>query len=158
MATSPKLPCRLRHIACGALLALAGCAQSVQTAQAPAGPIPAGQARIWFYRDYEPSVSRNFANIDLNGARVLSISPSGGVIYRDVPPGHYHIAPESVGVDINQAKDIDLAPGQEAFAKLLADNSWVSGGDQTDFHRDTFYISLMPPDVARAQMAVARPI
>ncbi|HYM71887.1 MAG TPA: hypothetical protein VET89_02825 [Stellaceae bacterium] len=139
-----------------AMLALAGCAAPVQVAQAPAGPIPPGQARIWFYREYEPSVSRNFANIDLNGARVATVPPFGAAIYRDVAPGHYLISPESMGSDVNQSKEIDLRPGQEVFAKVLADNTWVSGGDLNDYHRDTFYISLIPPEVARAQIALNR--
>ena len=61
-----------------------------------------------------------------------------------------------MGSDVNQSKEIDLRPGQEVFAKVLADNTWVSGGDLNDYHRDTFYISLIPPEVARAQIALNR--
>jgi len=148
---------RLKHIMGGvALLALAGCAPQPQIAQAPPGPIAAGQARIWFYRDYEPSVSRNFANVDLNGARVATVPPYGGAIYRDIPAGHYHIAAESWGTDINQARDIDIGPGQEVFAKVLSDNTWASYGDKTAFQRDTYYIWLIQPDLARAQIAANR--
>jgi hypothetical protein len=144
----------LKRMAGGvAVLALAGCAQPVQVAQAPAGPIPPGQARIWFYRDYEPSVSRNFANIDVNGVRLASVPPAGGPAYRDVAPGHYVIAPESNGVDINQSRQVDLGPGQEAFAKIQTDDSRIAGGDVSEYRRDTFYVWLMAPDLARAQIA-----
>jgi Protein of unknown function (DUF2846) len=120
-------------------------------------PAPAGGARVWFYRDYEPSVSLNVANVMLNGASAGSVQPDGSVFYRDVAPGHYHITVESVGVDVNQDKDIDLAPGQQAYVKILA-GEWVSGGGEfSSFHRDTFYVSLVPPQVAQAELA-ARPI
>ncbi|HWB51697.1 MAG TPA: hypothetical protein VG651_21495 [Stellaceae bacterium] len=133
------------------LVAVAGCATPLQTAALPAGPIPPGQARIWFYRIYDPSLSRNLANIDLNGARVASVPPGAPVVV-DVAPGPYHIAPESVGVDTNQTRDVTLAPGEEVFVKITDDPSWISGGDVTAFHRDTFYAWVVPPQTAKAEM------
>lgn len=148
---------RPAHIAAAAaLLAVTGCALQPQVAQAPPGPLAAGQARIWFYRDYEPSVSRNVANVDLNGARVATIAAVGTPVYRDVPAGHYLIAAESWGTDINQTRNVDLGSGQEVFAKILSDNTWASYGDKTSFQRDTYYIWLIPPDQARAQIAANR--
>jgi hypothetical protein len=134
------------------LLILAGCAAQQQVAAVPVGPIPPGQARIWFYRVYDPSLSRNLANVDLNGVRVVSVMPGDGPAYRDVSPGSYHIAPESIGVDSNQTRDVNLAAGQEIYVKILDDPSWVSGGDRTAYQRDTFYVWLMPPQVAQAEM------
>jgi hypothetical protein len=110
-----------------------------------------GTARIWFYRDYEPSVSMNVANVALNGAFAGSVQADGSAFYRDVPAGHYHITVESFGADVNQAKDVNLAPGQEAYVKVLA-GEWIGGGDRTSFRRDTFYISLVPPQLARAEL------
>lgn len=159
MAASLAFRIHLRRLAAGAaLFALAGCAQFLQMAQAPAGPVAPGQARIWFYRDYEPSVSRNFANVDVNGARVASVPPTGGPVYYDLAPGTYHVSPESIGVDIGQAQDLTLAAGQEVFVKVLADTSWISSGDLTDYHRDTFYLAVVPPVVARAQLGAPRPM
>ena len=100
--------------------------------------MPGGPARIWFYRDYEPSVSCNLANVALNGAIAGSVRPDG-----NVAPGH----------DVNQAKDVDLAAGQEAVVKILALSSWESGGERATYQRDTFHVSLMLPQVARAEMA-----
>jgi hypothetical protein len=133
------------------LLLLAGCAAPPQMA---AGPIPPGQARIWFYRVYDPSLSRNIANVDLNGVRAVSVVPGDGPAYRDVPPGPYHIAPESVGVDANQSRDVTLAAGQEIYVKILDDPVVVSSGDRTQYQRDTFYTWLMPPGVARVEMGM----
>jgi len=75
-----------------------------------------GQGRIWFYRPYEPSESLNLANINVNGSYFGSVA-NGSAFYRDVPPGHYHIAPVSYNRDFNQDKDVDLAPGQRSTSR-----------------------------------------
>src|SRR5262249_42949594 len=106
----------------GALaLILAGCAEqrAVQT------PIPAGQARIWFYRNWLPSESLNLANIEIDGAYAGSVA-NGGVFYRDVPPGTYHVAPESWARDVNQTTNVAVAPGQQAYVKILDLTSWAT--------------------------------
>jgi hypothetical protein len=55
----------------GLMLIAAGCANPPAMPEAPAvaPPVPAGQARIWFYRDWEPSESLNLANIAGRRAR-----------------------------------------------------------------------------------------
>jgi hypothetical protein len=83
---------------------------------------------------------------------VVSVLPGDGPAYRDVAPGHYHVSPESYGVDSNQSRDIDLAAGQTAYAKILDDPTWISSGELNAFQRDTFYVWLMPPQVAQAEM------
>ena len=133
------------------LLIAAGCAARQPVAE---GPIPAGQARIWVYRIWLPSESLNLANIDVNGSYFGSVQ-NGGALYRDVPPGHYHIAPQSYGSDFNQDKDLDLVSGQQAYIKVVSLRAWVLGvgGDESSFDRDTFYAWLIPPDVAQAEIA-----
>ena len=140
--------------ASGLLLIAAGCTQPPATAQLPvaAPPVPAGQARIWFYRDWEPSESLNLANIGVNGSYFGSVA-NGGVFYRDVSPGHYHIAPQSYGQDFNQDKDVDLAAGHQIYCKIASLRSWEEGGDVAVFDRDTFYVWLMAPQVAQAAIA-----
>ena len=47
-----------------------------------------------------------------------------------VPPGHYHIAPESFGRDFNQDRNVDLAPSQQLYLKIVSLDNWgmsVSG-------------------------------
>jgi hypothetical protein len=149
--------CWLQRVAgCAVLVVLAGCA-GAPAAPVVASPVAAGAARIWFYRDYEPSVSLNLANVALNGASAGYVQPDGSPLYRDVSPGHYRITVESPGTDVNQSKDVDLAAGQEAFVKILALSSWESGGEQTTYQRDTFYVSLVSSQVARAELGHARP-
>src|ERR1700676_472630 len=103
----------LASCAAAIIMGLPGCVPA-PAATSVAAAVPAGAARIWFYRDYEPSVSLNNANVELNGALVGTVTADGGAIYRDVAPGHYHITAQSYGRDANQAKDVDLGPGQEA--------------------------------------------
>ena len=57
-------------------LSAVGCAGSPSTAGLAAPPIPPGQARIWFYRVWEPSISVNLANVALNGVAAGSVLPS----------------------------------------------------------------------------------
>jgi hypothetical protein len=139
------------------MLIAAGCADPRAMPEVPAAapPVPAGQARIWFYRDWESSESLNLANIDLNGSYFGSVA-NGGVFYRDVLPGHYHIAPQSYGQDFNQTQDVDLAPGQQVYCRVVSLRSWEEGDDVAVFDRDTFYIQLMQPEVAQAAIALNR--
>ena len=143
-----------RTTGCAALLLLAGCAgPSAAPGSSAAMSVPAGSARIWFYRDYAPAVSRTLAPVALNGRASGYVLPDGSAFYRDVSPGRYHVTVESEIKDRNQAKDFDLPAGQEAFVKILASNSWESGGDTTVYGRETFYVSLVSPQVARAELA-----
>ena len=146
---------RLRTSGCALVVLLAGCVQqAVGPAEPAASPaVSAGTARIWFYRDYEPSVSRNLAEVALNGSVAGYVQPDGSAFYRDVPPGRYHVTVASGGTDTNQDKEVDLPPGQEAFVKVLGSNTWESGGDNYSYGRDTFYISLVSPQIARAELA-----
>ena len=139
---------------CTLLLIASACTELSATAQLPEGapPVPVGGGRIWLYRDWEPSESLNLANVDANGSYFGSV-PNGGVVYRDVSPGHYHIAPRSYGQDLNQDRDVDVAAGQEVYCSIASLRSWEEGGDVAGFVRDTFYIRVMPPERARAAIA-----
>jgi hypothetical protein len=73
---------------------------------------------------------------------------------RDVPPGHYHIAPESFGRDFNQDGNVDLAPGQQLYVKIVSLDSWgVSVSGSKNIARDAFYAWVIPPEVAQAEIA-----
>ena len=126
MLDNCSLRMRWPRTACAAIVLSMSFLQAEATnAQSAVAPMP-GTARIWFYRDYEPYVSRNYATVLLNGAMAGSVQPYGGVVYRDVPPGHYHIVAESVGKDVNQESDVDLAPGQQVYCKIESLGSWDS--------------------------------
>jgi hypothetical protein len=139
------------------LLATAAAAQTAATAP----PIPPQQARIWFYRDVDLIHTQGRPYLRLNGA-VVAISEPGGTLYRDVPPGHYHITVDSYGTDVNQDRDVDLLPGQQVFAKVVSNDNWLDyggGGDMGGgggYRRDTFYVWTMAPQTAIAEIAQTR--
>jgi hypothetical protein len=132
------------------LLTATGCANRPPVAQVP---IPAGQARIWVYRNWLPSESLNLANLEVNGVYFGTVE-NGGSFYRDVPPGNYHIAPQSWARDLNQDTNLALVPGQQAFIKIVDLTSWASSVSVSkNFQRDAFYAWLMSPEVAQAEIA-----
>jgi Protein of unknown function (DUF2846) len=148
-----EIPRRWLLWASGLLLIVAGCVESPATVPAAAPPIASGQARVWFYRSWEPSESLDLALIDMNGSYVGAVE-NGGAFYRDVPPGHYRIAPESFGRDTNQDRNVDLAPGQLLYVKVVSLESWgESVSSCKNCARDAFYAWLIPPEVAQAEIA-----
>lgn len=134
----------------------AACAEPTAPAPSTAPSIPPGQARVWFYRSWEPSESLNLALVDMNGSYAGAVA-NGSAFYRDVPPGHYRIAPESWAPDFNQDRNIDLFPGQQVYVKIVSLTSWATGlSGPKSFERDAFYAWLIPPEVAQAEIARGR--
>lgn len=133
------------------LLAMAGCAQQPITAAVSIPPIPAGEARIWFYRDYEPYAGRGLPAIAANG-RYVGAAELGGAFYRDVPPGHYLVTVQTFGIDTNQTAHFELPQGQEAYVKIVSLPSWETGGDKSQWERPTFYAWQIPNQVAQADV------
>jgi hypothetical protein len=133
------------------LLATAGCAQPAVTASVVIPAIPAGEARIWFYRDYEPYAGKGRPAIAANGAFV-GLAELGGAFYRDVAPGQYYVTVETTGVDFSQTSNLALTPHQEAYIKIVSNPSWVSGS-LAYYERPTFYAWQIPNEVAQADVA-----
>jgi Protein of unknown function (DUF2846) len=156
MAKHPNSPSRrLSKWAASLLLVASACAMPSPPTAAQS-PVPTGQARIWFYRDWQPSESLNLANIDVNGIYFASVA-NGGAIYRDVPPGHYHLTPNSFVPNVNQDATIELVAGEQAFAKIVSLTSW--GDDNTgskNISRDAFWVWVIPPAVAESEIAGIR--
>jgi hypothetical protein len=143
------------------LLAMAACAQPPMTASVAIPPIPAGEARVWFYRPIDVYDSLNTPYIRMNDA-IVAVSEPGGASYRDVPAGPYHITVDSYGKDFNQDQDVSLVAGQELYVKIVSLREWAAGGaggggdmggGGGSYNKDTFYVWLMPPEVARADVA-----
>jgi hypothetical protein len=144
----------LRAGAAFILLAAAnGCAAPVPpTASVAIPPVPPGEARIWFYRDYEPYADRGRPSVALNGT-YAGIAELGGAFYRDVPPGRYLATVETYGIDFNQVANFDIASGQEAYVRIVSNPSWYQDGDRRTFQRPTYYAWLIPSDAAHADVA-----
>ena len=142
------------------LLIMAACTQPPLTASVAMPPIPAGDARVWFYRPVDAYDSLNTPYIRMNDA-IVGISLPNGASYRDVPAGQYHISVDSYLNSPPQDQNVTLAPGQEVYAKVVSQRSWIQGGGGGgsgegaggDYSRDTFYVWLIPPEVARADVA-----
>jgi hypothetical protein len=144
------------------LLTVAACAQPPLTASVTMPPIPAGEARVWFYRPVDAYDSLSTPYIRMNDA-IVGISLPNGASYRDVPAGQYHIAVDSYLDSPQQNLDVSLAPGQEVYAEVVSQRNWIQGGGGGgsgeggggggDYSKDTFYVWLIPPEVARADVA-----
>ena len=143
------------------LLGMAACALPPSTASVAIPPIPAGEARVWFYRPVDAYDSLSTPYIRMNDA-IVGVSLPNGASYREVPAGQYHIAVDSYLDSPQQDQNVTLAPGQEAYVKVVSQRSWIqgggggsgeSGGGGGDYSRDTFYVWLIPPEVARADVA-----
>ena len=152
MAKDAALPGRKWLLWVSALLLIAtGCAARGPVAEAP---IPAGQGRIWVYRNWLPSESLNLANIEVNGVSFGSVE-NGGAFYRDVPPGTYHVFAQSWAHD---PKSMDtnfaLVPGEQVYIKVIDLTSWATSVSASkNFQRDAFWAWLIPPQVAQAEIA-----
>ena len=134
------------------LLAITGCAQMAATSSVNIPPIPAGGSRIWFYRAADVYTGKGLPAIAANGGYVGQ-AELGGAFYRNVPPGHYLVTVQTVGVDLNQSANFDLSPGQEAYVRIVSLPSWDTGGDRNEWARPTFYAWLIPNQVAQADVA-----
>jgi hypothetical protein len=152
---------RPRHAIAGILLlATTACVQSPPPiASVTIPPIPAGDARVWFYRPIDAYDSMATPYIRMNDA-IVALSVPKGASYRDVPPGPYHITVDSYGKDFNQDKNVQLAAGQELYVEIVSLRNWVpvgTAGDASggggDYGRDTFYVWLIPADTARGEVA-----
>jgi hypothetical protein len=145
---------RARVVAVALSLIAASCTQLPTTSSVAIPPLPSGVARLWFYRDYEPYETLARPYVRLN-EQVVGISEPGGAFYRDVAPAHYSVTVDTAGRDVNQFADVDLAVGQEAYAKILSLRSWLAEDCGLWGGCDTFYVRLMPADRARTDIAAS---
>ena len=145
----------LRAGAGSLLLATMSCAAPPPTAAVAVPPIPAGQARAWFYRDPGPYDCLGTPYIRMNQA-VVAVSQIGGASYRDVPPGQYLVAVDSYLTAPDQTRNVYLFPGQQAYFKVVCLRNWISGGgvrNDSGYMRDTFYVWDIPPEFAQIDVA-----
>jgi hypothetical protein len=135
------------------LIAVAGCVKLPPVSAVTSPPIPGGDARVWFYRIYDPSESLGRPNIYMNGAPI-GIAELGGAFYRNVPAGWYYITVDTWGRDLYQFYYGPVVPGQTQCVEIQSLCSWVESGYGFDLGRDTFYVAIIPP--ARAVPMIAR--
>ena len=136
------------------LLAMAACAQLPTTASVTIPPIPTGGARVWFYRDWGLYDALATPYLRMNGA-IVGVSEPGGAMYRDLAPGQYHVTVDNYLSDPDQSRYVYLFPGQQAYFKIVSLKNWIANGNRfsSDFHRDTFYVLQIAPEVAQGDVA-----
>jgi hypothetical protein len=125
-------------------------ARSFATVATSAIPsIPPQQARVWFYRDLQPSGLPDVPYVRLNGA-IAGTAYQGEAFYRDIPPGNYHVTVDSMVKDVNQSVDISLSGGQDAYIKVEQLDNWNQDEGEPTFA--TFYARLMPLAIGRPEV------
>jgi len=131
------IPLGLRRLAALAMLILAaGCAGSFpprfQETAAQAAPVPAGSARIFVYREYEPYEGAGRPYVSLNGERI-GIAEPGGAIYRDVAPGTYRVTVASYAVWPFPPPPLTVKAGEVRYIKIGSLQTWASCGTMSRF-------------------------
>jgi len=151
---TPKI---ILAVAVGLMLAACqGHATEPSIASAIATPMVSGQARIYFYRDWEPYETLSRPLIYLNDAPV-DISEPGGISFRDLAPGEYHISVDSYGIYPHQFKVLVLGAGNVRYVKIESLASWYASLGHHHFgSRDTFVVELIPERQARSEIADKR--
>ncbi|HXP76829.1 MAG TPA: DUF2846 domain-containing protein [Stellaceae bacterium] len=115
-------------------------------------PVASGLARIYFYRDWEPYESLSRPLIYLNDA-AADISEPGGISFRDLPPGEYHVSVDSQGIYPHQFKSLDLRAGDVRYVKIESLRNWYRG---PFWSRDTFVVDLIPERQAQSEIGEMR--
>jgi hypothetical protein len=135
-------------------LAAGVCAAQPVVAADGAAPIPPGQARVWFYRVFFPEDTGGMPAVAMNGS-TIGYARAGWSFYRDVPAGGYHITVATVGLDIDQAENIALAPGAQAYLAIQSDPTWVSSS-RSGMRLPTYYVGVEPPNIAAIHFSQSR--
>jgi len=105
-------------------------------------PPPAGLARVWFLRQFQPGENLSTPTIYVNGAPMTSSIP-GTIFYRDFPPGTYTFSVDTCGSDANQFPTVRLPPGAQYEFEVQSLQSFTP----PDCPRDagTFYVRPVAP-------------
>jgi len=135
-----------------AVLLLAGCSgeRPPPVGQSSLPSIPAGMARLYVYRAFEPYQSLAYVPVLLNRAEIGAVGP-GKVLFRDVAPGTYTIEAKSEGLWPDQTKTVALGAGQTAYAKIESFRGLNPSANQPE-PQTTFVVVLIAPEVAQREM------
>ena len=107
----------------------------------------AGQARVWFLREFDPALSLDTATIYANGIAIGESWP-GTAISVDVAPGTCTFKVPNDLPDGQQAPTVELTAGAQVYFNVDA-NDWVDASDQEQDHdRGTFDLRQMPVPLA----------
>ena len=135
MTTRSILKSALAGVCFQALVVLAsGPASAADIAQSQ--PSYAGQARVWFLRVFDPTLSLEMAAIYANGV-LVGESRAGSAFTVDLAPGTYTFTVASVA-NASQTPIVQLTAGTQVYFNVDT-GDWVGAGDQEQDHgRGTF--------------------
>ena len=113
------------------MLALWSCAPqpTAATSQAQPPAIGAGVARVWFFRQMDPTGGNVFAGAPIiyaNGAAVGDL-PQGTVFFHDFPAGKYRFTVQPYGTPTREHDTLQLAPGTQAYVQVQWEPNWEAG-------------------------------
>jgi hypothetical protein len=132
------------------LLVLGNCTPQPTAATSPA-PVPAvgpGMARVWFFRQADPSGGNVYAAAPIvyaNGAPVGDVQ-QGTAFFHDFPPGKYRFTVQPFGTPTREHDTLQLAPGTQAYAQVQWEPAWEAnrtGGGSS------FTVLTTSPEVAQ---------
>jgi hypothetical protein len=132
------------------LLALAGCTPQVQvaTSQAQIPPVEPGMARVWFFRQADPTGGNVYAAdpiIYANGAPVGQIA-QGTAFFHNFPPAKYRFTVQPFGTPTREHDTLQLAPGTQTYVQVQWEANWEAnrtGGGSS------FTVLTSSPEVAQ---------
>lgn len=128
---------------------LGGCDTATQALEGPIPPIPAGEARLYFYRDANIYDGLLTTIVSLNGVPV-GASELGTVFYRDVAPGTYRIEARSDKLYPAQFRTVAVAPGTSTYVRVQTLPYWGQSGWQ--WQGNTFILNIVNPAMAEQEM------
>jgi hypothetical protein len=130
------------------ILQLWGCASepTVTAAEAQIPALPAGLARVWVLRQFEPGLGVQWTPMTYVNGSPLAGAYAGTAFYRDLPPGTYTFTVDSCTTDFNQSQTLRLTPGMRADLEVQVLNSIPAWGC---FDPNTFYVRQIPPEWAQ---------
>lgn len=132
------------------LFALVGCAPQSQVAASKAQdpPLQSGMARVWFFRQADPTGGNVYAGAPIiyaNGAAVGDI-PQGTAFFHDFTPGKYRFTVQPFGTPTREHDTVQLVSGQQAYLQIQWEPAWeanrVGGGS-------SFTVLSFSPEVAQ---------
>ena len=105
-------------------------------------PPPAGLARVWFLRQFQPEENLSTPWIYANGVPIATSQP-GTIFYRDFAPGTYTFTVDTCGHDVNQFPLVQLLPGAQVEFEVQSLQSFTPADCPP--HAGTFYVRPVSP-------------
>ncbi len=140
----------LMWVRLGALGLLAGCSPQANVATSPAQPqaVEPGMARVWFFRQSDPTGGNVYSAepiIYANGAPVGQIA-QGTAFFHNFPPGKYRFTVQPFGTPTREHDTLQLEPGTQTYVQVQWEPAWeanrVGGGS-------SFTVLTSSPELAQ---------